>query len=140
MTANRAPAAHVSISPTRVEGPSYYRIRVTDLVLLARIGIYEHERNGPQRVRVNVELQVAESGEALGDDISNVLSYEFIVEGIRGIIARGHINLVETLAEEISSLCLSDARVAHARVAVDKLDVMPDAAAVGVEIERARQG
>jgi dihydroneopterin aldolase len=113
---------------------------VSDLVLQARIGVYEHERNGPQRVRINVELKVAESDAPLCDDIANVLSYEDIVNGIRGIIARGHINLVETLAEEIASLCLSDVRVSHARIAVDKLDVMPEAAAVGVEIERSRGG
>jgi dihydroneopterin aldolase len=140
MTVSRAPVAPIPISPAAGKSPSYYRIRVTDLVLQARIGVYEHERNGPQRVRINLDLKVAESTVPLGDDIANVLSYEDIVNGVRAIIGRGHINLVETLAEEIASLCLTDPRVAHARIAVDKLDVMPDAAAVGVEIERARGG
>lgn len=138
MTINRAPVAPIPISPAHGDDPTYYRIRVSDLELQARIGIYEHERKGPQRVRINVELKVAESGAPIGDDIANVLSYEDIVNGIRAIIARGHINLVETLAEEIATLCLSDARVALARIAVDKLDVIAEAAAVGVEIERAR--
>jgi 7,8-dihydroneopterin aldolase/epimerase/oxygenase len=43
---------------------------------------------------------------------------------------------VETLAERIAALCLSDRRVRVARVRVEKLDVFPDATSVGVEIER----
>jgi dihydroneopterin aldolase len=138
MTFNRAPVASLPVSPARDEIPGYYRIRITDLVLPASIGIYDREKNTPQRVRINVELKVNEDGRPLDDDIANVLSYEDIVGGIREIIGRGHINLVETLAEDIASLCLDDMRVAEARVGVDKLDVEPDAAAVGIEIERSR--
>jgi dihydroneopterin aldolase len=135
MTFNRAPVAPLPVSPVP---DKLYRIRITDLVLPASIGIYDREKQAPQRVRINVELEVSEHGGPLDDDISNVLSYEDIVGGIRAIIGRGHINLVETLAEEIASMCLDDARVAQARIAVDKLDVEPDAAAVGIEIERSR--
>jgi len=138
MTFNRAPVEPLPVSPARGKKPGHYRIRITDLVLPARIGVYDCERQAPQRVRINVELKVAEDGRPLDDDIANVLSYEDIVDGIRGILGRGHINLVETLAEDIASLCLIDDRVAQARIAVDKLDVEADAAAVGVEIERSR--
>lgn len=118
------------------EKKGQYRIRITDLVLPANIGVYEQERQGPQRVRFNVVLQVAERGGPLNDDITNVLSYDDIVRGIRAILDRGHINLVETLAEEVAALCLSDPRVSRVTVKVEKLDVIPEAAAVGVEIER----
>lgn len=138
MTFNRAPVTPLPVSAEQRGAVGYYRIRVTDLVLPARIGVYDREKQAPQRVRINVDLKVAEHGGRLDDDIANVLSYEDIVNGIRAIIGRGHINLVETLAEEIASLCLEDSRVAMARIGVDKLDVEPDAAAVGVEIERSR--
>lgn len=138
MTFNRAPVAPLPVSPVREEITGHYRIRITDLVLPASIGVYDREKQAPQRVRINVELQVAERGRPRDDDIANVLSYEDIVDGIRAILGRGHINLVETLAEEIADLCLADLRVAQARIGVDKLDVEPDAAAVGIEIERSR--
>ena len=41
-------------------------------------------------------------------------------------------------AERVAGLCLSDARVEAARVRIEKLHVLPDAASVGVEIERVR--
>ena len=56
--------------------------------------------------------------------------------GARAIVERGHINLVETLAEKIAVLCLANGRVRSVRVRVEKLDIVPDAQSVGVEIER----
>lgn len=138
MTFSRSPVEHLPVAPAPDARTGQYRIRITDLVLPARIGVYDRERRAPQRVRVNVELTVDQHGRPLDDDIANVLSYEDIVDGIGAILDRGHINLVETLAENIASLCLDDSRVVQARVAVDKLDVEPNAAAVGVEIERFR--
>ena len=45
---------------------------------------------------------------------------------------------METLAERIAEACLTDTRVQAARVRVEKPEVIPNAASVGVEIERDR--
>jgi dihydroneopterin aldolase len=50
----------------------------------------------------------------------------------------GHINLVETLAERVAEICLVPDDARDVRVRVEKLDIVPDAAAVGVEIHRKR--
>ncbi len=112
------------------------RVFIRDLVLPCAIGVHAHEKNGPQRVRINVELLVADDRRPLDDSIENVVSYETVVDGIRAIATAGHINLVETLAERIAGVCLADGRVRAARVRVEKLDVYEDAGSVGVEIER----
>lgn len=109
---------------------------VRDLVVDASIGVYSHEREAPQRVRVNVDLAVREQTAPIGDDLANVVSYEDVTKGVEEIVGRGHINLVETLADEIAELCLADPRVRSVRVRVEKLDVFPNAESVGVEIER----
>lgn len=115
-----------------------YRILVRDVVLKCLIGIHAHELLAPQRVRINVDMAVLEQAGPLLDDIANVVSYEDVIEGIKRMLAEGHINLVETLAEKIAELCLADERVASARVRVEKLDVYAEAASVGIEIERRR--
>lgn len=115
-----------------------YRILVRDLVLKCSIGIHAHELLAPQRVRVNVDMAVFEQAGPLSDDIANVVSYEDVIEGIKKMLADGHINLVETLADKIAALCLADERVSSVRVRVEKLDVYAEAASVGIEIERAR--
>lgn len=139
MTFDRAPVTQLPVTSAVKEAASgLYRIYIRDLVAPASIGVYDHERHRRQPVRINVDLRVRESAAPLGDDIANVFSYDKIIRGIRDIIDEGHINLVETLAERIAELCLSDRRVVNARVSVDKLEVEPDAAAVGIEIERSR--
>jgi len=109
---------------------------VRDLVLTCSIGVHRHERIGRQRVRINLDLAVREDSAVLDDDLDNVVCYEKITDGVRRIVDREHVKLVETLAEDIAVLCLGDRRVRSARVRVEKLDVFPDAASVGVEIER----
>lgn len=115
-----------------------YRILVRDLVLKCSIGIHAHELLAPQRVRVNVDMAVFEQAGPTSDEIENVVSYEDIIEGIKRLLAEGHINLVETLADKIAALCLVDERVRSVRVKVEKLDVYAEAASVGIEIERRR--
>ena len=117
-----------------------------DMVLQASIGIYPHEQEATQRVRINVDLGVEDDGgrplsrTAVGkDDLARVVDYEQVANAVRRIVASGHVRLVETLAERIAEDCLTDTRVHLARIRVEKLDVFPDTASVGVEIER-RQG
>ena len=113
------------------------RIFIRDLELSALIGVHPREKLEPQRVRINVELSVREEGE-VADNIRNVVSYEAVIERIMRLVAQGHVHLVETLAERIAQACLADERVAGARVRVEKPDIIPNAASVGVEIERRR--
>jgi 7,8-dihydroneopterin aldolase/epimerase/oxygenase len=112
------------------------RVLIRDLVLGAKLGVYTHERHGTQPVRINIELDIAPYSGAPRDTLGEVVDYESVVRRVQAIIADGHINLVETLAERIAALCLSDARVLSARVRVEKLAAIPEAASVGVEILR----
>lgn len=115
-----------------------HRVVVRNLVLPARIGVYRHEQSAPQRVRINLELTVEDSGQPLNDEIRNVVSYEDVVNGVKAILEQGHINLVETLAEKVVEFCLADLRVAGVRVGIEKLHAIPEAESAGVEIERFR--
>ena len=109
---------------------------VRDLLLDAHIGVYKHEKGGTQPVRVNIDLTVAEA--VHGDSLDNVVCYATVVDRIKSIVAEGHLNLVESLAERIPGSCLEDERVRVARVRVEKLAAISEAASVGVEIERVR--
>jgi len=109
---------------------------VRDLEIIAVLGVHEHEKVAPQRVRINVDLTVSEAATGHNDDLANVVCYEDVVNGIKQIAASGHVNLVETLAEKIAQFCLADERVQAARVRIEKPDIIEEAASVGVEIER----
>ena len=73
------------------------------------------------------------------DELTRVVDYEQVANTVRRIATSGHIRLVETLAERIAEACLIDPRVHLARIRVEKLDVFPDAASAGVEVERRQE-
>lgn len=111
---------------------------VRDLVLECSIGVHQFEREATQRVRINLDLAVREADTSgqLNDDLANVVCYEKLTTGVRELVARDHVNLVETLAEDVAAMCLTDIRVRSARIRIEKLDILQDAVSVGVEIER----
>jgi 7,8-dihydroneopterin aldolase/epimerase/oxygenase len=116
------------------DGAPFDKVCVRDFVLPARIGVWSEERGISQRVRFTVELSVSHGGHRLGD-LASVVSYDFIIDGIKEALAGGHVLLTETLAERIAGHCLSHSRAVSVRVVVEKLDRIPGAS-LGCEIVR----
>ncbi len=121
-------------APPRSSALPYDKLWVRDLVLPARIGLWNDEQTVAQRVRFTVEVSVSPGSHRPGD-LSSVVSYDFIIDGIKEIVAEGHIVLTETLAERIAAHCLSHKRTVEVRVVVEKLDRI-EGASLGCEIVR----
>jgi dihydroneopterin aldolase len=111
------------------------RIFVRDFRLPVRIGAYAHERNNPQHVRFDIDVDVFRA-EHVPEDMRDVVSYDLITDSIRMIIAQEHISLVETLTERIAALILLHPRVSSVTVRAEKLEAGPGG--VGVQIVRRR--
>ena len=120
----------------RREGVVPDRIFVRGLVVPIAIGVYDEEQGITQKVRFTIEAAVAGGVSPKGDHIDEVPSYDDLVGAVKSIVAAGHINLVETLAERIAERCLLDKRIVSVLVRVEKLERGPEA--VGVEIVRSR--
>jgi dihydroneopterin aldolase len=114
------------------------RVLIRDLELLARIGVHGHEQGKLQPVRINIAL--TGDIDPLNDRLENAIDYEAVADKVRTIVAAGHINLAETLAERIAAACFEDKRVKHVCVRVEKLHALAGADAAGVEIERDAPG
>jgi dihydroneopterin aldolase len=70
------------------------------------------------------------------DRIEAVVDYDYLREGIRALSEARHIELQETLCEEVAGLALAaDPRVRMVKVRSMKLDVYPDAR-IGCEVVR----
>jgi dihydroneopterin aldolase len=111
------------------------RVFVRDFVVSAQIGAYDFERAIRQRVVFDVEALVRRAG-AHADDMRSIFSYDLILDAIRLVVGRGHVDFVETLAEEVAAVLLQHARVRTVRVNIRKLDVIEGE--VGIEIRRER--
>jgi dihydroneopterin aldolase len=121
--------------------PRIRKVFVRGLELQARLGVYPHEKVGPQRIRMHIELDVVDESAAIGigpDNLERVVDYGHLVHAARAAVAEGHVLLVETLAETVAEIALRDPRVLHARVSIEKPDAFADAESVGVTVERGR--
>ena len=89
MTLNRTAFA----APAHATAPGVRRVLVTDLVLDCLIGVHRHEKDGTQRVRINLDLSVAESANPVDDRLSNVLCYEDVITKVRALASAGHVKI-----------------------------------------------
>jgi dihydroneopterin aldolase len=100
-----------------------------------RIGVHDFEHQAPQRIRFNVDLYVPLAlSTPRADQLDEVVDYDFIRHTIAQRVARGHIELQETLADDLLQQMLAHPKVRAARVSTEKPDVYPDCEAVGVEV------
>ena len=111
------------------------RIFLRDFRLQVSIGIHDFEKEGPQTVVVNVDLELAPAERAHNDRIGNVLNYDVVHDGIATLARSRHFNLQETLVDAILDLCLAQPGVIEARVSTEKPDVYKDCR-VGYEAVR----
>jgi len=111
------------------------RLFLRNVVVAANIGVHAFEKEGAQRVVLQVDVYVPLAvSTPQQDKISEVVDYDFIRTAIVRRIARGHINLQETLVDDIARTLLAHPGVRAVRVASEKPDVYPDVDAVGVDV------
>ena len=111
------------------------RLFLRDYEVWINIGVHDFEKTGEQRVLINVDLYVPLAlSTPTEDKLHEVVDYDYIRRTIAERVARGHVHLQETLADELLRLMLAHPRVRAARVATEKPDVYPDCDAVGVEV------
>ena len=117
------------------------RLFLRGLTVQAHIGIHDFELKTSQRLIIDVDLYVSFAGTSPKDDrIDEVVDYDFVRAVVHGRVAEGHINLQETLCDDILDRLLEHTGVMAARVSTRKPDVYPDCDAVGVEVFRAKPG
>ena len=105
------------------------RVFVKGLGVQAAIGIYDHEHGRTQPLVIDAVLDLD-----LHDihGLKDTLNYELVGKIARDFIARGHIRLVETLAEDLARSLLDLPHVIRAEVTIDKVEALSDARGAGV--------
>jgi 7,8-dihydroneopterin aldolase/epimerase/oxygenase len=131
----RSASPSAAIAATSAEKHSRDSIFVRDWVIDCNIGVYAEEKGVTQKVRLTVDAYLAPGIKSTVDEMVEVPSYTDIIDAIGEITSRGHINLVETFAEEIAAMMLRDQRIGGILVRVEKLERGP---VRGVEIYRTR--
>ena len=114
------------------------QVQIRDLKLKCIIGVRERERKKRQTVVVNLSCYCDLTGNNVRDDLNNTLDYSSLSKRIREEVSRTRFQLIETLAETIAGICLTESRVGRVVVNVAKPGALRDAGAACVELFRQR--
>jgi dihydroneopterin aldolase len=118
---------------------SYHCLALRDIELQVRVGVYAAEKAAAQPIRVDVELY-RHAGRFTGTRLADCLDYDrihrWLVETWPG---RPHVELLETLAEELAGKCLEDARVEACRVLIHKPAAYAGRGFPEIEVYRRRE-
>ena len=116
------------------------RIFLRDHAVSVQIGAHAFEKGHAQRVIFNVELFVPYAHSTpQSDSLSEVVDYDFVREVIARRVAGGHVELQETLCDDLATRMLEHPRIWAVRLSSCKPDVYPDCAGVGVEVFRMKE-
>jgi 7,8-dihydroneopterin aldolase/epimerase/oxygenase len=96
------------------------RLVVTGIECFAHHGVFEHERRDGQVFVVDLELAIDTRAAAASDDLHDTVDYGSLVARVKAAVESDPVDLIETLAQRISHVCLSDDRVEWARVTIHK--------------------
>jgi dihydroneopterin aldolase len=102
------------------------------------IGIYDWERRIKQTLSIDLDMGADIARAAASDRIDDTLDYKAVAKRVRGFVEESEPALVETLAERIAQIVLSEFAVPWVRVRVNKAGAVRGARDVGVIIERGK--
>ncbi|MFO8025189.1 dihydroneopterin aldolase [Thiohalophilus sp.] len=114
-------------------------IYLSDLRIDTVIGIYDWERRIKQTVVLDLEMGADIRQAAASDHIDDTLNYKAVAKRIIGFVEESEYQLVETLAEKVAEIILTEFNVPWVRVRLNKQGAVRGARDVGVIIERGTQ-
>ncbi|HEX5342267.1 MAG TPA: dihydroneopterin aldolase [Duganella sp.] len=116
------------------------RLFLRNYEVMINIGVYEFEKKGEQRLLINVDLYIPLAvSSPQHDQLEEVVDYDFMRNTIAQRMARGHVQLQETLCDDIVREMLAHPSVRAVRVSTMKPDVYPDCEGVGVEVFKIKE-
>ncbi|MFT7561717.1 MAG: dihydroneopterin aldolase [Flavobacteriales bacterium] len=102
------------------------------------IGIFDFEKEAPQTITLDIDMAHDIRVAAASDKIEDALDYKAVVDAVSELAVKGRYELVESLAEAIADLILSDFNCCGVRLRLAKPDAIENASAVGVAIARGK--
>lgn len=97
-------------------------IYIKDLVVEAKHGVHQKEKEQAQRFIFNVELTVDGSQAGISDDLADTLDYGELRQTIIDTAQNNSFNLIEKLAREVADRILADKRIRKLVISIDKPD------------------
>lgn len=114
-------------------------VYIRELEIATVIGIYDWEREIRQTVSLDLDMATDIRGAAATEDIAQTLNYKAVAKRLIALIEDAEFLLIETMAENVAELVLSEFPVTWLRLRVGKPGAVTGARDVGVIIERGQR-
>ena len=114
-------------------------IFLREVRLDARIGIYKRERTITQKVELDLDIALPSARVFNSGKVADTIDYAVVIDRIRAALVAQHYGLVETLAEHVADILLTEFHAPWVRVSIAKIGAQRDARRVGVVIERGKK-
>lgn len=114
-------------------------IYLHDLKIDCVVGIWAWERQTTQKIVLDLDMALDVSKAALRDHIDDTVNYKAVAKRLIAFVGESQFQLVETLAERVAEVVLTEFNVQWLRLRVNKKGAIRGAADVGVVIERGRR-
>lgn len=111
-------------------------IYLKDLRIDTIIGIYDWERRMKQTVILDLEMGTDIRKAANTDKIEDTLNYKAVAKRLMSFVGDSEFELVETLAERITEVIMTEFDVPWVRLTLNKKGAVRGVRDVGVVIER----
>ena len=116
----------------------YDLIFLNDFTLQANVGVYKHEKEKTQPIKINVIAKVRNPKRINDNNLQSVVCYNQISKKIKKIIKSGHTILLEKLAEKIIQECFKNKRIETMKIRLEKPEAIEGAVGAGIEVESSR--
>jgi dihydroneopterin aldolase len=113
-------------------------IFLSDLRVKAIVGIWDWERKLRQTVSIDLQMGADIRKAAATDNIEDTLDYKQVAKRVQQFVEDSEFRLVETLAENIARVALSEFDIPWITVRVNKPGAIRGSRDVGVIIRRER--
>lgn len=111
-----------------------YKIIITDYIVAVEVGAYNHEYYKKQKLCFNLCVETLKAKKS--DNIEDVFSYDIILDAILSVTKANHLELLESLAEQVCDIVLTHPLVLSVNIRIEKLELINGA--VGVELIRTK--
>lgn len=113
-------------------------IFLNELKVETVVGIWDWERKIRQTVSIDLAMGADIRRAAETDSIEDTLNYKAVAKRVQQFVADSEFQLVETLAEKIAELVLTEFQIPWIQLSVSKPGAIRNAKNVGVVIRRYR--
>ena len=113
-------------------------VYIKELEVETVIGIFDWERKIKQIVSLDLDMQSDIAAAAATDHIDQALDYKTIAKRLIAFIEGSEFQLIETMAEQIAEIVLSEFNVPWLKLRLSKPGAVRGSKDVGVLIERSR--